>query len=79
MVPVSLHVSVDGANQSEGPDVKLPILVEQGLFDVLLDDVASFVPVDVDILHKVLDLIDVLAHSNPAAPVGVLSGLHDPE
>lgn len=39
VIPVTLEVAVDGGEQSVTPNIKLPSLVEKGLFNVLLYDV----------------------------------------
>jgi len=39
VVPVTLQVSVHGGQQGVAPNIKLPPLVEEGLFNVLLYDV----------------------------------------
>lgn len=79
LVPVALQVSIIRARQREAPNVELAILVQQGLLDVFLNDVTAFVTVDLLRLNQRLDVVEVATDLNAAAPVRVLTRLHDPE
>ena len=78
-VPIPLQISVYGAHHGEGTDIELPILVQQRLLDILLNDVRTLVPVNVRVLHQALDVVKVLADLNTTSSVGVLTRLHDPK
>lgn len=78
VVPVTLQVSVDGGQQGVAPNIKLPSLVEKGLFNVLLYDVWPFLAVHVRVRHDFLYLRHLAANLNATAPVGVLARLDDP-
>ena len=78
-VPVTLKVAANGAHHGEAPDVKLPILVEQWFFNILLDYVTSFEAIHICIANQVFDLIKVFRHLDTTASVSVLTGLDDPQ
>jgi hypothetical protein len=78
VVPVSLKVAIDSGHESIAPDIKLATLVEKWLFDVLLNDVASLLAVYIGVGYDFLDLLELPAHLDTAAPVCVLSRLHYP-
>ena len=78
-VPVRLQVSVLGRAESVAPNVELPILVQERLFYVLLNDVAAPVAVYLLCLNQTLDMIQVAADLDTATSVRVLSRLYDPE
>ena len=78
-VPVALQVAIDGAHKGEAADVELPALVQERLLDVLLDYVTPFDAVDIRIGHQTLYLVQITAHLDAKASVGVLSRLDDPE
>jgi hypothetical protein len=79
IVPISLQVAIYGAHEREHSDVELSILVQQGLLDVLLDDVAPLAPVNYGVANQSLDVVELLAHLNAAPSIGVLAGLDDPQ
>lgn len=79
MVPVSLQIAVDRGGERETADVELSVFVEQRSLDILLNDVGPFEPVDSCVLNQALNVLKILAHSDAAAPVGVLAWLYDPE
>jgi hypothetical protein len=60
-------------------DVELPTLVEQGLLEVLLNNVGALTAVDGCAINDLLDLIQIAAHCNPAATVCIFAWLHNPE
>ena len=78
-VPVRLQVAVDSRAERVTPYVKLPILVQQRLLDVLLNDIAAPVAIDLLCLNQALDVIQIAADLDTATSIRVLSGLHDPE
>lgn len=51
LIPVPLQVSIDSAHHCEGSNVKLSVLVQKRLLDVLLNDVTPLVPIKVCILN----------------------------
>jgi hypothetical protein len=51
LVPVALEVAVDGGGESEASDVELAVLVEEGLFNVFLNDVGSFLAILLRLVH----------------------------
>jgi hypothetical protein len=77
LVPVALQIPVDGAHHGEAPDIKLSILVQQGLLNILLNDVTAFVATGV--VNKAFDLVEILAHGDATASVGILSRFDYPE
>jgi hypothetical protein len=78
-VPITLEVAGNRAHHGEAPDVELPVLVEQRLLDVLLDDVGAAVAVHVGVLHQGLDVVDVSADLDAAPTIRVLARLDDPK
>lgn len=78
LVPVALEVAVHSCCQRVGPDVELAIFVQEGLFDVLLDNVRSFLAVYLGIINDALNMVQVSADLDPSASVCVLTWLDDP-
>jgi hypothetical protein len=78
IIPITLQVAVDRGQQSVAPDVKLPVLIEEGFLDVLLDDVGPLLSVNIGIRYDVLDLGEFSANLNATASVSVLTGLDYP-
>ena len=78
-VPVRLQVSVLGRAERVAPNVELPILVQERLLDVLLNDIAAPVAVYLLCLNQTLDVIQVATDLDTATSVRVLSRLYDPE
>ena len=78
LVPVTLHIAIDSAHHCEASYVKLSILVQQRLFDVLLNDVTPFVPIHIRVQNQVFNTVKVFADINATPSVGVLARLDDP-
>ena len=51
LVPITLEVAVDCGGECVAPDVELAILVEEGLFDIFLHDIGSFLAIDLGLVH----------------------------
>ena len=80
VVPVALKITVTRGDQNVAPDVEFAPLKEQRLFNVLLNYVTSLgSTVGDSVANDFLDLLQILAHVDPASSVGVLSRLHDPQ
>lgn len=79
VVPVALQVSVDCRHHCEAADVKLPVLIEQWLLNVLLNYVGPLLPIDGCVRDDVPYLGQVFADLNATATVRVLARLHDPD
>lgn len=79
LVPVALQIPIDGAHHGEAPDIKLPVLVQQGLLNILLNDVTAFVATGAGVVDKAFDLVEILAHGDATASVGILSRFDYPE
>ena len=56
-VPIALQISIDTAHHCEAPDIKLTILVEQWLFNVLLNDVGPSITIYISVLNQTFDVI----------------------
>lgn len=78
-VPVRLQVSVGCRAQGEAANVELSVLVKKRLFDVLLDDVAAPMPIDLLSLNETLDVVEVAADLDTTPSIRVLTWLDDPE
>lgn len=59
VVEVGLHVSVLCRQQSVSSNVELSVLVQQRLFDVLLNNVRSLFAIDICVFAKVLNVVEV--------------------
>ncbi len=79
MIPVALEVAIDTAHEREAPDVKLPSFVEHRLLNILLDDVAALVSIDIRVLDQVSNLVKLLAHLDAASSICVFTRLDNPE
>ena len=78
-VPVRLQVAVDRSAEGVAPDVELPILVQERLLNVFLNDVAAPMAVDLLRLDQTLDVLQVATDLDSAATIRILAWLHDPE
>ena len=78
-IPVPLQVAIDAAHHAVDPYVELPVLVEHGFLDVLLDDVGSSVAINVYVLNYTFDVVKISAYLNATAPVSVLTRLDNPQ
>ena len=78
LIPISLQVSVNRAHQGVTTNVELPVFIEQRFFDVLLNNVASFISVNKSVLNYVFDVFKFLTDLNAATSVRVFSWLYDP-
>ena len=78
-VPVRLQVAVDGRAEGVAPDVELPVLVQERLLNVFLNDVAASVAVHLLRLDQALDVLQVATHLDTTASIRVLARLHNPE
>lgn len=79
LIEVPLHVAIHAGDQGVKPDVKLPALVEQRPFTVLLNYVTALLAVNDVVANDLSDLRQVLANCDAAAPVCVLAGFYNPE
>ena len=78
LVPVALEVAPDRRCQGVATDVELPTLVQQRPLNVLLNDVAALMAIDLLRLDQLLYMVQIAADLDTAAPVCVLAGLDDP-
>ena len=78
-VPVRLQVAVDGRAEGVAPDIELPVLVQERLLNVFLNDVAASVAVHLLRLDQALDVLQVATHLDTTASIRVLTRLHNPE
>ena len=78
-VPIALQISIDAAHHCEAPDIKFTILVEQWLFNVLLNDVGPAITIYVSVLNQTFDVIEILAYLNATASIRILAWFDDPE
>jgi len=74
-----LQITIDGAHQGKATNIELPALVEQGLFYIFLNYIGTLVPIHIRILNQSLDVVEVFAHLNATAPVGIFSWLDNPK
>lgn len=74
-----MKITINCAHHREASDVKLSALVEQGLLDVLLNDVGATVTIHICVLDQGLNVVDVATDLDTAASIGVLTWLDDPE
>ena len=74
-----MQITINGAHQGEATDIELPALVEQGLFYIFLNYIGTLVPIHIRILNQSLDVVEVFAHLNATAPVGIFSWLDNPK
>ena len=74
-----MQVAVDGSAERVAPDIELPILVQERLLNVFLNDVAAPVAVDLLGLNQALDVLQVTTDLDSAAAIRVLARLHDPK
>jgi len=58
-VPITLHVSINGAHHCESPYVEFTIFVKKWLLNVLLDDIGSLVSIDVGVLNQAFYVIQL--------------------
>lgn len=79
LIPIALKVAIDGAHEGETTDIELPILIQQWLFYILLYNERSLIPIDIGVLDKSLDLLQVFTDLDSTPPVGVLTRLNDPQ
>lgn len=49
VVPITLEVAINCSQQSVAPNIKLPVFVEEGPLNVLLDDVGTLLSVDIGV------------------------------
>lgn len=66
---------VERGQNCEDSDVKLPLLIEQGVLNVLLDDIG---PGGRSFPHDRLDFLETADHLDAVPTVRALSGLDDP-
>ena len=78
-VPVSLQVAINGRGHGVASNVELPALIKERLLNILLDDVAASVTVNLLCLDERSDVIKVTADLDSTATIRVLTGLDDPE
>ena len=56
-VPIALQISIYCCHQSKAPDIKLSVLVEKRLLNILLNDVTSLHTIDCLVLYESLNMI----------------------
>jgi hypothetical protein len=64
--------------QGVSSDVKLSIFVQKRLLDVFLDDIRTFLAINVSIFAQVLDVIEVLGDLDTCTLVSIFTRLDDP-
>ena len=77
-VPITLKVPIYSCHQRVASNVKLSILIEQWAFYVFLNDVRSFLSIDMCVSHYITDLLELSAYLNTATSVSVLTRLYYP-
>lgn len=83
-VPVGAGDSVEVGDEEIVSNVELALIVKEGSVDVLLHDVGLRAILELSrlslaLLDEVVQLIDLVDHHDPIAPVAVLPRLHDPD
>jgi hypothetical protein len=76
-----LEIAVDSRGQHECPDVELPVLVQQWLLNVLLDDVTPLFTIGVLLVavDNAFNVTQLFANINSTASIRVLARLYDPQ
>lgn len=69
--PVHLHYPVLRSHQQETPNIKFPLVIQQGSLDIQLDNVGFGLAIFVDflLLQLAFDLIDVIGNGDALAPI----------
>jgi hypothetical protein len=49
IIPIPLHVTIDSCNKGIASDIEFSVLIEKRLFYVLLNDIRSFLAIDIRI------------------------------
>ena len=81
MIPVPLDLAIVAADQHEGPDVELAVVVEEGVRDVELQDHSlGIFPIATALAvhHSLLDFLEFIGTIYAVAPIGELPRLHHP-
>ena len=78
-VPVRLQVAVDRGAEGVAPDIELPVLVQERLLNVFLNNVAASVAVYLLRLDQALDVLQVATDLDSTSTIRVLARLHNPE
>jgi hypothetical protein len=79
LVKVSAQVAVDCCGQRVESNIEFALLIQQGPFAILLDDVRPLFSVDNRVLDDLLNLCHFSADRDAAASVRVLAWLNDPQ
>ena len=56
-IPIALQISIYCCHKSKAPDIKLSVLVEKRLLNILLNDVTSLHTIDCLVLYESLNMI----------------------
>jgi hypothetical protein len=78
LVEIALHIAIHASRHGKQPDVKLPTFVKEGSFTILLDNKRPFFAVDHIVLHDLLNLGELAAHSDSTATIGVFTRFDNP-
>lgn len=78
LVTVALHAAINTGTKAEAAEVKLALMDEQGIVNVLLNDEGAVSIFFHRSTNYLLDLLDGLDHCDALATVGVLAWLDDP-
>ena len=73
-----MQVAIYRCAHSIAPNIKLSVLVEQRLLDILLNDVAAPMPIHLLRLNQALDMIQVSTDLDTAATICVFTRLDNP-
>lgn len=79
VIPIALEVAIDRVQQEETSDIEFPPSIKKWSFDIFLNYIASFVPIDLSVIHYFPNTLEIFADINSTALIRVLSWFDYPK